>query len=246
MKSILFALLVISFPASFAVTASPGSTLSIYIKDNDLNISHDGIDVIETSALLEFTINGTPINGPKTMKETLNDSGVFLARVSIPSTINGKPLKTGDVLLVKYHDQSDSSGEKNTITKSFVISANLANISTSAKNVRIGEKFQIKLYEPDWNLDSDKSDTIPLNLVEFRTKGIRTTLANPAFDTSTPGLRETGSNTNFFVVELEMPQKVSGKDVKIGSTVELRFIDTTSASSTPETLKTTVKIGYSK
>lgn len=259
MKSLLFALLLISLPASYAMTypgsfanlylksytatASPGNIVNLYLNDNDLNTSHSGIDVISTAGLLEFTINGIPIEGPKTMRETSVNSGVFFIELSLPSTLNGKPLERGNVLLVRYNDQTGVSVEPTTVTKSIVLTQTLSKISTSTKNVRIGEKFLLQLYEPDWNLDSDEPDTIPLNLMQFRAKGIRTTLANPAFDTSTAGLRETGPNTNFFVVNFEMPRQIDGKTIKIGSTVEFRFADTSSASSTSEIIKTILRVG---
>ena len=246
MKSLLFALLIVSFPASYAFTTSPGSVLHLYLKDNDLNTSHSAPDIIETTGLLEFTINGILIQGPKTMKETSNNSGVFVINLSLPSTINGRPLQRGDILLMTYHDQTDLAGEPNTITKSIVLSTTPSKISTSVKNVRIGEKFFLKLYEPDWNLDSKEPDTIPLSLIEFRAKGIRTTLADAAFDISPHGLRETGPDTNLFVASLEIPREVDGRTIKIGSTVEFRFTDTSSASSTPEIVKTTLRVGYSK
>ncbi len=246
MKSLLCALLVLSITTSHAMAITPGGTLNLYLRDDDLNTSRNGIDVIQTAGLLEFTINGISIEGPKTMKETSTSSGVFVIELSIPTTINGRSLATGDVLLIKYNDQNDLSGKPNTVTKSIVLSTVLSKFSTSVKSARIGEEFTLKLYEPDWNLDSQEADTIPLNLIEFRTKGIRTTLANSAFDTPTAGLRETGPNTNLFVVNLEIPRQIDGKTIKIGSTVEFRFTDTTSPSSTSEVVKTTLKVGHSK
>lgn len=222
----------------------PGSTLHLYLTDNDLNTSHNGIDTIQTTGLFEFSINGIAITGSTTMKETSVNSGIFAFDVNIPITINGKFLEKGDVLLIKYHDQTDAKGEPSTITKSISLSKTLSQLSTSAKSVRIGEKFTLQLYEPDRNLDSKNPDTIPLNQIEFRAGGIRTTLANSAFDTSTRGLRETGSNTNLFTANLEIPRHIDGKTIKIGSIVEFRFIDSSSASATSETLKTKLKVGY--
>ncbi|MBI5697949.1 MAG: hypothetical protein HZC29_05605 [Thaumarchaeota archaeon] len=93
-------------------------------------------------------------------------------------------------------------------------------------------------------MDSRTADNISLSLIEFKgTNGIRTTLANAAFDAKTSSLRETGDNTNQFVVSLKMPKEIDGKRVKIGSTAQLKFTDTTSPSGTTETLKTTIKIG---
>jgi len=262
MKILFFALLIIPFPASYAVMehtslsnlyvkdsiakVSPGSVLNFYITDNDLNTSPKGIDSVDTTGLLEFTINGIPIEGPDIMKEISGNSGTFFVQLNIPTTINGRSVERGDILLIKYNDQSDSVGKTKTITKSIVISKNLSTISTSTKNVRIGERFLVQLYEPDWNLDSKNPDTIPLDLVKFRANGIRTTLANSAFDASTPGLRETGPNTNLFVVNIDVPRKIDSKTVQIGSTVEFRFTDTSSTASTSEIVKTTLRIGYSR
>ena len=259
MKNLFFALLIISFPASYAVIehtslsnmyvkgsiekVSPGSVLNLYLTDDDLNTSHNGIDIISTAGLMEFTINGIPIKGPDTIKEVSVNSGTFFIQLNIPTTINGTPVERGDILLIKYNDQSDSAGQVKTITKSIVISKALSVISTSTKNARIGERFLLQLYEPDWNLDSKNPDTIPLKLVEFRAKGIRTTLANPAFDATTHGLRETGKNNNLFVVNIEIPREIDNKIIQIGSTAEFRFTDTTSAASTSETVKTTLRIG---
>ena len=262
MKSLFFALLIIPFPASYAVMehtslsnlyvkdsvarVSPGSVLNLYLTDNDLNTSHNGIDTVSTTGLLEFTINGIPIKGPDTMKEVAVNAGTFFMQVDIPTSINGIPVERDDILLIKYNDQSNYVGKAKTITKSIVVSKTLSAISTSTKNAQIGERFLLQLYEPDWNLDSKNPDTIPLKLVEFRAKGIRTTLANPAFDATAHGLRETGKNTNLFVVNIEIPREIDNKTIQIGSTAEFRFTDTTSAASTSEIVKTTLRIGYSK
>lgn len=259
MKSIFFVLLLIPFSASYAVMdysgslsnlyvkdsitkVSAGSLLGLYLTDNDLNTSHNGIDIVSTTGLLEFTINDIPIEGPNTMKEVSVNSGTFFIQLNIPTMINGKSVERGDVLLIKYNDQSDSAGKVKTITKSFVLSKTLSTISTSAKNVRIGEKFLLQLYEPDWNLDSENPDTIPLDLIKFRANGIKTTLANSVFDTSTHGLRETGPNTNLFVVDIDIPRKINNRTIQIGSTVEFRFTDTSSASATSEIVKIILRI----
>ncbi|MGH9998421.1 MAG: hypothetical protein ACRD90_00970, partial [Nitrosopumilaceae archaeon] len=235
MKHLFFAFLIVSFPASYAAMeytgslsnlyvkesiskVSPGSILNLYLTDYDLNTSPKGIDMAATVGLLEFTINGITIEGPDTMREVSVNSGTFFMQLNIPTMVNGRPVERGDILLIKYNDQTNAVGEPKTITKSVVLSKTLSNISTSTKSVRIGEKFLVQLYEPDWNLDSKNPDTIPLDLVKFRAKGIRTTLANSAFDASTHGLRETGPNTNLFVAYIEIPRKIDNRTIQIGST----------------------------
>jgi len=233
---------VIAFPAGTVI--NPGGTLTFYVNDDDLNTSHRGIDEISTSGLLEFRINGIPIQGPSRIVETGINSGVFVGSLSIPSTINGRPLQQGDTLVIKYNDASDYSGNPKTISKSITVTKHNTSFSTSAKNIRIGQQFQVKIYDPDFNLDSRKVDNVPLSLIEFRTEnGIRATLDNKAFDAKTRSLRETGENTNLFVVSVEMPEKIDGKRLRIGTPAHFEFTDTTTPSRTTEILKTYIKIG---
>lgn len=242
MLSLLGIFFVIAFPTGAAI--NPGGILNFYINDDDLNTSHSGIDEISTSGLLEFTINGIPIQGPSKMIETSQDSGIFVVRLNIPTTINGRSLQQGDTLVITYNDESDYSGNPTTISKSITVTKHNTEFSTSAKNIRIGQRFQVKIYDPDFNLDSRKVDSIPLNLIEFRTEnGIRVTLNNDVFDAKTPSLRETGKNTNLFIVSIKMPKEIDGKRLKIGASAQLRFTDTTTPSRTTEILKTDIKIG---
>lgn len=222
----------------------PGGTVTFYVHDDDLNTSHRGIDEISTAGLLEFKLAGTTISGPSKIVETGVDSGVFVGKVSIPTTINGRDVTQGDVLVITYNDESDSSGNSKTTSKSVKAKKSTTALETSQKNIRIGQKFQVRIYDPDFNLDSRAADNISLSLIEFKGyNGIRTTLANSAFEAKTSSLRETGDNTNQFIVTLKMPKEIDGKRVKIGSTAQLKFTDTTSPSGTTEKLKTTIKIG---
>jgi len=222
----------------------PGGTVTFYVHDDDLNTSHKGIDVVSTSGLLEFKLAGTSITGPATITETGVDSGVFVGKVSIPTTINGRDVTQGDVLVITYNDESNASGNSNTVSKSIKAAKSTTTLETSQKNIRIGQTFQVRIYDPDFNLDSRTADNISLSLIEFKgANGIKTTLANSAFEAKTSSLRETGDNTNQFVVTLKMPKEIDGKRVKIGSTAQLKFTDTTSPSGTTEKLKTNIKIG---
>lgn len=234
--------LVIAFPAGAGI--NPGGILSFYIYDDDLNVSQRGIDQVLTSGLLEFTINGIPIQGPSKITETSQDSGIFVGRLNIPSTINGRPLQQGDTLVIEYSDESDYSGNPTTISKSIAVTKHSTSFSTSAKNIRIGQTFQVRIYDPDFNLDSRNVDSIPTRLIEFRTEnGIRATLDNEAFDARTTSLRETGKNTNTFIVTVKMPKEIDGDRLKIGAPAQLRFTDTTTPSRTSEILKTDIRIG---
>jgi len=227
------------------VPASSGSIMNFYINDDDLNTSHNGIDVIPTTGLLEFAINGISIQGPETMTETGPNTGRFFVTLELPDTINGRPLTQDDILEIRYLDQANAAGEKSSSAKSIPLTNAYAKVQTSgAGQTRIGHEFTVRIYEPDFNLDSKDVDRIPLSRLEYRGEGgIRTTLANPAFDANSSFLLETGDNTGIFQVIIKIPRTIDGKTVHIRDWYEIRYIDTSTPSNTNEEIKLKGRIG---
>lgn len=217
------------------IPASSNSIVNFYITDQDLNVAHNGVEIISTEGLLEFSINGVTIQGPKTMIETGPDTGQFYVKLQLPDSIDGRSISQDDVVLIKYLDQSDYAGEKRILVKSIPLTKTFAKIQTSGGGSRIGHEFTIRLYEPDANRDSKDEDKIPLSLLEYRGEGgIRTTLANPRFDANRSYLVETGPNTSTFEVTIKIPRELDGKTVNIGDWYEIRYIDTSTPANTDE------------
>ena len=228
------------------IPASAGSIVNFYVTDNDLNISPKGVDIVDVTNLLEFSINGIPIEGPKTMIETGSDTGQFYVKLRLPDSINGKPLSQDDVIEVRYLDESDAGGNPQTSSKSVPLSQTYAQVQTSnsGDKTRIGHEFTVRIYEPDANLDSRDEDKIPLSRIEYRGEGgIRTTLANPVFDANMSVLRETGENTGIFEVMIKIPRTIDGDTVHIGDWYELRYVDVSTPSNSSEEIKLRGKIG---
>lgn len=105
------------------IPASGGSIVNFYVTDDDLNTSPNGVDIISTEGLLEFTINGVTVEGPQTMIETGPNTGKFYVRLQLPSTIDGRPISQDDVIQIRYNDQSDAAGEQRTSAKSLPLSS---------------------------------------------------------------------------------------------------------------------------
>jgi hypothetical protein len=226
------------------IPASGGTFVNFYITDDDLNIAHSGVEKISTEGLLEFTINGIPIEGPETMIETGPDTGIFYVKLQLPETINGRPINQDDIVEIRYFDESDVSGEQQILVKSTPLKKTFAQIQTSADKTRIGHEFTLRLYEPDANRDSKDVDRIPLNRLEYRGEGgIRITLASASFDANSSYLLETGENTDIFEVKIKIPRQLDGKVVHIGDWYEIRYIDTTTPSGTSEKIILKGKIG---
>ena len=226
------------------VPADAGSVINFYITDDDLNLAHNGVDVVSTQGLFEFSINGISISGPSTITETGPNTGQFFVRLQLPDTINGRPLNQNDVVLIKYLDASDSTGNNQTITKSVPLAKSYAAVETSGDSSRIGREFILRIYEPDANLDSRDNDRIALSKLEYRGEGgIRTTLSNSAFDANSSHLIETGPNTNIFEVKIKIPRYIDGKLVDIGDWYEIRYIDRSTPSGTDEKVVLQGRIG---
>lgn len=225
----LLVLIIFLLPLSLCyaqVPPAPGATVTFYITDENLVTDHRAVMEISTSGLVDFTINGTPIPGPSTMVETGMDTGVFQLQLTLPDSVNGQPLQNGDVVLMTYHQSADYSGNPTTLTQSVVLSNIPASpIQSSESNVRIGRYFNLVINAPNFNLDSQTPDDIPLNLVEVHMGGVDTTLANSAFVTNTGSLRETGPDTGVFQTTFKIPTFIDGFPVEIGSTLEFTFHD---------------------
>ena len=233
--------------SDFEITTVPASSMSIvnfYITDHDLNLSHRGIEVISTEGLFEFTINGISIQGPERMIETGYDTGKFYLKLELPETINGKQLSQDYIVVIKYLDKSNQSGEQSIQLKSIPLTKTFAEIETFGGGSRIGHEFILRLYEPDANRDSRDEDKISISQLEFRSEGgIKTTLANPKFDANSNYLIETGPNTNIFEVQIKIPRQIDGKTIHIGDWYEIKYIDKTTPSNTNEKVVFKGKIG---
>ena len=226
------------------IPASSMSIVNFYVTDNDLNKSHRGIEVVSTEGLFEFTVNGIPIEGPKKMIETGYDTGQFYLKLELPETINGKQVSQNDIVLIKYLDKSNLSGEQSVQVKSIPLTKTFAEIETSGGGSRIGHEFILRLYEPDANRDSRDEDKISINKLEFRSEGgIKTTLANPKFDANSNYLIETGPNTNIFEVQIKIPRQIDDKTIHIGDWYEIKYIDRTTPSNSDEKIIFKGKIG---
>lgn len=219
-------LLPLAIYSAYAEPAVPGTVLTFYITDENLVTDHRGVMTLSTDGLVDFTIDGTPISGSGDMVETGIDTGVFHLQVTLPSSVDGRPLQDGDVVLMTYHQRADYSGNPQTITQSVVLNSIPSTpVEPSEQSANIGRYFTLQLYAPNYNLDSQTPDDIPLSLVQVRMGGVSTTLADPAFNIGTGVLRETGDNTDTFAATFKIPKTIDGFPVEIGSTLEFTFGD---------------------
>lgn len=225
-KELLIVLLLLPAPLCYAEPATPGTVLTFYITDSNLSTDHRAVMTMSTAGLVDFAIDGIPISGPGEMVETGVDTGTFQVHLTLPDSVNGKPLKDGDVVVMTYHQGADYSENPTTVAQSKVLSSTPPSpVSGSSSHVRIGQYFTLRIYAPNYNLDSFTPDDIQLDMIEFHMGGVQTTLADGSFQANPNVMRETGPNTDTFAVSIKIPKTVGGYPVEMGSTLEFRFED---------------------
>ncbi len=187
-----------------------------------------------TSGIFEFDVVIKNIDGPENSKcQVLNEAQT---RFDDSTALSRHCILQGDVILVEFTDPSDVSGNPRIVTDSATFT--LLNPSpfygsgsekiTISKTVRIGHPLTLLLYDSNLNLDSDRAETYTLDLIQFESKNIRTTLG-PAggvqneFNPRPSALRETGDNTGIFYTVIEIPRTINGKRIDVNEKIEFEY-----------------------
>ena len=187
-----------------------------------------------SSGIFEFEIKIKNTDGPESSKCPISNNAN--QRFDDSTTLSRHCILQGDVILVEYTDPSDFSGNPRTVTDSatFTLLNPKSNYGsgaekiTASKTVRIGHPLTLLLYDSNLNLDSERAETYTLDLIQFESDKIRTTLG-PAggvqkeFDPRPSALRETGDNTGIFYSVIEIPRTVNGKRIDVNEKIEFEY-----------------------
>ena len=191
-------------------------------------------EISPSSGIFEFDFSIKNIDGPESSKCPV--LGAAQNRFDDSNEFSRNCILEGDVLLVEYTDPTDVSGNPRTVTASATFSLlnpsqsfglGSEKISTS-KNVRIGHPLTILLYDSNLNLDSNRAETYTLDLIEFESENIRTTLG-PAggvqkeFNPKPSALRETGDNSGIFYSVIEIPRTINGKRIDVDEKIKFEY-----------------------
>jgi len=191
-------------------------------------------EISPPSGIFEFDISIKNTDGPESSKcpvssETqirFDDSGVYSRHCILQ----------GDVLLVEYTDPTDATGNSRKATASATFSglnspASLGSSSekiTTSKTVRIGHPLALLVYDSNLNLDSNRAESHTLDLIQFESENISTTLGpfggvQNEFNPKPSSLRETGDNTGIFYTVIEIPRTVNGKRIDVDERIEFTY-----------------------
>jgi len=191
------------------------------------------LETSPTSGIFEFEVVIKNIDGPESSKCPVSSDANL--RFDDSAELSRHCILQGDVLLVEFTDPSDNSGNPRTVTDSatFTVlnpypSGSGSEKITASKTVRIGHPMTLLLYDSNLNLDSERAETYTLDLIQFESKNIRTTLG-PAggvqneFNPQPSALRETGDDTGIFYSVIEVPRTINGKRIDVNEKIEFEY-----------------------
>ena len=223
------------------------TVLHIRINDPDYDISGSGSDTLPANTVTVKILRGSLSSSNLAtdnvaIKEISPDAGIFELDLSLSDKFwcgentdceftqnTFVKIRQGDIITAEYTDATDASGNKNTVTDSATFDLRNAVLQTDKDAYIIGGDMILTLIEPDFNLDSDETESYPLNLIEWDSDaGILALGESTNFDPEPSALRETGDNTGIFQVVIEVPEKLPdnlGEALERGEQIDLEYID---------------------
>ena len=223
---------------------SGNTVLHIRVNDPDFDISGSGSDTLPANTLMVEVIRGSQTSGnlatdDADIKETSPTSGIFELDLSLEDTFwcldtndctfaNGTnvSIEQGDIVTVEYTDRTDASGNENTVTDSATFDLRNAVLQTDKSAYIIGGDMILTLIEPDFDLDSDETESYPLNLIEWDSDDATLAMGESLnFDPEPSALRETGDSTGIFQVVIEVPEELDNSALDRGEQIDLEYVD---------------------
>ena len=122
-------------------------------------------------------------------------------------------IEQGDIITVKYTDESDASGNKNSVSDSATFDLRNAVLQSDKSVYVIGQDALLTLIEADLNLDSGTIDNVGLDRINWDSDAYDGSLDAVRADLGPvpTNLRETGENTGIFQVVITISESIGGK-----------------------------------
>ena len=209
-------------------------TIYVAVDDSDVDTSSSSTQTIETDRV-ELTVAGLIVDLDD-LKESEPDSGIFEASIAIGYTVTGIDadgeqdtlrIEQGDIITVKYTDESDASGNQNSVSDSATFDLRNAVLQSDKSVYVIGQDALLTLIEADLNLDSGTIDNVDLDRINWDSDAYDGSLDAVRADLGPvpTNLRETGENTGIFQVVITISDSVDGSPLERGEQITLAYLD---------------------
>ena len=204
-------------------------TITVSVDDADEDTSSSSKQTISG---VELKVAGVTIDLGE-LKETEPDSGIFESTVTVDSHANrdndnnNNRIEQGDIITVKYTDESDASGNINSVSDSATFDLRNAVLQSDKSVYVIGQDALLTLIEADLNLDSGTIDNIGLDRINWDSDAYDGSLDAVRADLGPvpTNLRETGENTGIFQVVITISDSILGEALERGEEITLAYTD---------------------
>ena len=210
-------------------------TIAVAVDDSDVDTSSSSTQTIETDRVT-LTVAGLIVDLDD-LKESEPDSGIFETDIAIGPSVTGfndntkkteiKQIEQGDIITVRYIDESDASGNENSVSDSATFDLRNAVLQSDKSVYVIGQDALLTLIEADLNLDSGTIDNVDLDRINWDSEAYDGSLHDVRADLGPvpTNLRETGENTGIFQVVITISDSILGNALERGEEITLAYLD---------------------
>ena len=210
------------------------------VDDSDVDTSSSSTQTIGNDRV-ELTVAGLIVDLDE-LKESEPDSGIFETAIAIGTHVTGIIANTvgtdnvrtdtvrieqGDIITVRYTDESDASGNENSVSDSATFDLRNAVLQSDKSVYVIGQDALLTLIEADLNLDSGTIDNVDLDRINWDSEAYDGSLHDVRADLGPvpTNLRETGENTGIFQVVITISDSIDGNALERGEEITLAYLD---------------------
>ena len=215
-------------------------TIAVSVDDSDVDTSSSSTQTIGIDRV-ELIVAGVIVDLDP-LKESEPDSGIFETAVEVGTTVTGiiastvgtdnvrtetVQIEQGDIITVKYTDESDASGNENSVSDSATFDLRNAVLQSDKSVYVIGQDALLTLIEADLNLDSGTIDNIGLDRINWDSDAYDGSLDAVRADLGPvpTNLRETGENTGIFQVVITISDSIDSNALERGEEITLAYTD---------------------
>ena len=209
----------------------PGTKVAITVNDNDLNTNPQGTDKTTSGQeYIRITSDRSGVNTLSTAvgEETGANTGMMKTTLTLSPLKTGTPtfagttkditgtVLPGDIVSIRYTDQSDASGNKVTVSKTFKVMSQDPTMNVTSASISAGNSFGLTVTDLDANTDGESVDSVTVKITsDSDIVGMTTTLL------------ETGPNTGVFQGTISTATGVSAGSitVKTGDNIMAKYTD---------------------
>ncbi|MEM2139970.1 hypothetical protein, partial [Nitrososphaera sp.] len=196
----------------------PGTQILVTITDSDLNTNPAAKQTV-AGRVTAVSDRGAASRADLNVDETGPNTGVFEGKVRLnPAQAAGAPTPgpandvtinalPGDIVSIRYEDESGSAGQRTTVTRTINVVSVDPTMTFDKESYSIGDPIMLTINDPDANRDPDTADILT----------IRATSTTDAVGLTNVQAIETSNTSGIFVAQIQTSSTFSTGALQVGN-----------------------------